>query len=171
MLIIDTSQKIGVAALVKEGFDVVKKEFDASMQQKILLPSIIELLDSANLKLSDINEIKICTGPGSFTGTRIGVMTAKTFAFTKNIKLTPFHSLLPYHKEGSLTIIDAKNGFCFCFDGLTLEKKTYQEVEAFGLPIYSPFPEKTLINTSQAEYDIRKIIIYDYPSNLIISYI
>ncbi len=170
MLIIDTSQKIGVVALVKEGVDAVKKEFDASLQQKILLPSIIELLESENLKLSDLGEIKICTGPGSFTGTRIGVMTAKTFAYTKNIKLTPFHSLLPYHKEGTLTILDAKNGFCFCFDGQTLNKKTYEEIQELNLPIHSLFPDKTPIITKPSYYILENIINSDKELNLDITY-
>ncbi len=170
MLIIDTSQKIGVVALVKEGVDVIKKEFDSLIQQKILLPSIIELLENASLNLSDINEIKICTGPGSFTGTRIGVMTAKTFAFTKNIKLTPFHSLLPYHKDGTLTILDAKNGFCFCFDGQTLDKKTYEEVQEINLPIHSISPEKTPIITKPAYYNIENIINNKIESSLFVIY-
>ncbi len=122
MLILDTSQKIGILALYKEGFEIEKKEFESINQQKILIPLIDSFLSELNLSLSDLTHIGICIGPGSFTGTRIGVMTAKTFSYALGIPLVPFHSLLPFHKSGTLTIKEAKEGLCFVYNGVSLEK-------------------------------------------------
>ena len=75
-------------------------------QSQTLLPAIQELLEGQT-----IDFIAIGTGPGSFTGTRVGVMTAKTLAFALKIPLFPFCSLKIYtpDKEGPFMIsrIDA----------------------------------------------------------------
>lgn len=54
---------------------------------------IITCIESANLKKEDIKKIYCAIGPGSFTGVRIGVTIAKTFAWAKNIKVIPVSSL------------------------------------------------------------------------------
>lgn len=45
-----------------------------------LLPLIVDLLEQARLKLSEVEGIAIAGGPGSFTGLRIGMATAKALA-------------------------------------------------------------------------------------------
>jgi tRNA threonylcarbamoyl adenosine modification protein YeaZ len=46
----------------------------------LLIPSIDELLDGVGWRKSDIDLIVVGVGPGSFTGIRIGVVTARTLA-------------------------------------------------------------------------------------------
>jgi tRNA threonylcarbamoyladenosine biosynthesis protein TsaB len=46
---------------------------------------IKELLDSKDLKLSDLGGIVVFQGPGSFTGLRIGISVANTLAYSLNI--------------------------------------------------------------------------------------
>ncbi len=170
MLIIDTSQKIGVVALKKEEFGIIKKEFDASSQQKVLLPCIIELLAEAQISLKEIDEIRVCIGPGSFTGTRIGVMTAKTLAYANNTPLSHFNSLLPYYQKGFLTILDAKNGECFCFDGVEIKKITYNEIQKLSFQLNSPITDKIPLGVDQAVYNIQNIIKYKYSLSCSIIY-
>lgn len=82
-----------------------------------LMPGIERLLGSSGLKNVDV--IGVCVGPGSFTGIRIGVTTAKIFAYTGGIKAVPINSLelLAYNiygeKNGSdiLSVIDGVNMF------------------------------------------------------------
>ena len=49
-----------------------------------LLPALDHLLKTANLALSHIDALAISLGPGSFTGLRIGVSTAKGLALAAN---------------------------------------------------------------------------------------
>ncbi|MCX7766870.1 MAG: tRNA (adenosine(37)-N6)-threonylcarbamoyltransferase complex dimerization subunit type 1 TsaB, partial [Candidatus Sumerlaeia bacterium] len=45
-----------------------------------LMSSIAEALSRLQLKISDLNAIAVATGPGSFTGVRIGMSVAKGLA-------------------------------------------------------------------------------------------
>ena len=79
-----------------------------------LMPNIKELFEKTNLSLNDIDLIVCDKGPGSFTGIRIGVSTAKAFSDSLNISLIGISSLeaLAYNvKENGVicSLIDAKN--------------------------------------------------------------
>ena len=58
-----------------------------------LLPLIDEMLDSSGAKLEDMDFFACVTGPGSFTGIRIGVVTVKTFAYALNKRVVAVTSL------------------------------------------------------------------------------
>ena len=48
---------------------------------------IVDLLDRNDLKINSLSSIAICIGPGSFTGLRIGISTAKGLCYALNIPL------------------------------------------------------------------------------------
>jgi tRNA threonylcarbamoyl adenosine modification protein YeaZ len=50
-----------------------------------LLPFIIEKLNDENINVGDITEVNVNTGPGSFTGIRIGVAIASTLGWVLGI--------------------------------------------------------------------------------------
>jgi tRNA threonylcarbamoyl adenosine modification protein YeaZ len=58
-----------------------------------MIPSVQELLNDAHLKASDLKAIAVSTGPGSFTGLRTGVVTARTLAQFLPISIYAFNSL------------------------------------------------------------------------------
>lgn len=119
-LYIDTHDKVLVLALFKD-----KKLVDKIMlENKRLSSKVIEHLEKLlvlnNLQVTDINEIIVIVGPGSFTGVRIGVTIAKTMAYTKNIILKPLSYLqavaLSYDKPVCLGITDRNGAFIANFD-------------------------------------------------------
>lgn len=69
-------------------------ELDASMKHsENLLPEIENLLLKANLKLSELEFLAVNVGPGSFTGLRISIATAKALLLTqKNLKAIKLNS-------------------------------------------------------------------------------
>lgn len=50
-----------------------------------LLPCIQKTIESINCDKNEINHIGVCTGPGSFTGIRIGIATALGISFASNL--------------------------------------------------------------------------------------
>jgi tRNA threonylcarbamoyladenosine biosynthesis protein TsaB len=58
-----------------------------------LVPSMDRLLTALNMSFSDIAAIAVTNGPGSFTGVRLGVMTARTVAQLCDIPVYPLNTL------------------------------------------------------------------------------
>lgn len=98
-------------------------------QSKYLLPTIDELLGKHALK--ELTYIAVGMGPGTFTGTRIGVVTAKTLAFAHNLPLIGFCSLKRYipEQEGPFIVTrDAKSKGYYAITGVkTGEQIHYTE--------------------------------------------
>lgn len=83
---------------------------------KTLMPAVERLIDQASLTVKDIHEIVVGVGPGSYTGTRIGVVVAKTLAHALRIPLYKVSSLalLASSQEGVLiAAVDARRGYVF----------------------------------------------------------
>lgn len=72
---------------------------------------IDDCLKKANLKPVDVQRIMVVTGPGSFTGVRIGVTIAKVYAYLENIEVIEVSSLkmlaLSLEHQYCLSLIDA----------------------------------------------------------------
>lgn len=115
ILSVATSSSI-CAAAVLEDTKVLKESIlnNGYTHSVNLMPMIQELLLSLNITLNDIELIVCDKGPGSFTGIRIGVATAKAFSDSLNINAIGISSLeaLAYNvKEPGVicTLIDAKH--------------------------------------------------------------
>lgn len=52
-----------------------------NFSSQALLPIIVEILAQNNVQFNDLTGIKINTGPGSFTGIRVGVSVANMFGW------------------------------------------------------------------------------------------
>lgn len=83
-----------------------------------LLVIIDEAFQKTNFKPKDIDTIFVTTGPGSFTGIRIGVTVAKIMAWGLKIKVIPISSLelmasTKTDKEFIVPLIDAKRNYVF----------------------------------------------------------
>lgn len=81
-LAIDTSTSVAGIALVDEkGLLAEYAINDRKTHSQKLVPMLKELLDSMNMTPADVDIFAAVTGPGSFTGLRIGVTTIKALAY------------------------------------------------------------------------------------------
>ena len=81
-LYIDTSDRDKiVVGLDEQRFETASKE---GSSQK-LLPFIEEILNKEGKEIKDVTEIEVNTGPGSFTGLRVGVSVANTLGWALGI--------------------------------------------------------------------------------------
>jgi len=81
-LYIDTSNRDTITI----GID--NKRFSTSAREEKsqkLLPFIDEILKKEGKKIKDITEVEVNTGPGSFTGLRVGVSVANTLGWVLEI--------------------------------------------------------------------------------------
>ncbi len=82
ILALETSGTAGSVALL-EGQHIAGQEFlpEGQRTAQTLAPTIRNLLSRAKWRPGDVGLVAVAQGPGSFTGLRIGVTTAKTFAY------------------------------------------------------------------------------------------
>lgn len=80
---------VAASAAVSEDGRLIAEEFtqNALTHSVTLLPAVSSVLKKAGLTLNDMDLIAVTNGPGSFSGLRIGVTTAKTLAYAANKKV------------------------------------------------------------------------------------
>lgn len=94
ILAIDSSQSSGSIALQTGGRVLYSANFDIKItHSETLMPAIDHALSFCGADKKDLKAVYICNGPGSFTGLRIGLATAKGIAFGLQIPLFAFSSL------------------------------------------------------------------------------
>ena len=118
-LYIDTSSSYLYASIVEDNKCIasVVEEFGQSLSE-VALPRIVEMFQNNNLSPDDVDKIIVVNGPGSFTGTRIGVTIAKVYAWSKNIPITTITSLEAMaisspNEKIHVPIINARRGFVY----------------------------------------------------------
>lgn len=112
---IETSTMTGSVALLDE--DKLISEYILSMKATHsvrLMPAIDMLLRNADISRFEVNCVAVSIGPGSFTGLRIGLATAKGLAMGLNVPLVGVPTLdaiawnIPYSAYQICTILDAR---------------------------------------------------------------
>ena len=97
VLAIETSGRLGSVALLDtnqgEAGIVEQTTPEGERTAQSLLPTVEQLLQQRSWRPIDVELVCVTTGPGSFTGLRIGVVTAKTFAYATGAKLVGVHTL------------------------------------------------------------------------------
>lgn len=122
-LFISTFDKIITIGLLKDGKVIGEDEKESSRNHSVYtMPMIENILKNNKISVNELNEIIVVNGPGSFTGVRIGVVIAKTLAYTLNIPIKTITSLQAYavssKKNGKkiITISDLKGKYVGYFD-------------------------------------------------------
>lgn len=85
ILAVDTSASVASVAVMEDG--ILLGEYSINNKKthsQKLLPMIDELLKNLELRIEDIDYFAASSGPGSFTGLRIGITTIKALAYSVN---------------------------------------------------------------------------------------
>ena len=94
ILAIDTSCKTAMAVLSENGNVISAMQLHDNKTHSVkLLPAVEYILDAAGVEPAQVEAVAVTNGPGSYTGLRIGVTTAKTFAYTLKIPLVGINTL------------------------------------------------------------------------------
>jgi tRNA threonylcarbamoyladenosine biosynthesis protein TsaB len=121
ILAIDTSTDICSVAVLRDG--EVLKETSQNVKtghSGIILKAIDDVLRQSGCGKKDINLIATGLGPGSFTGIRIGIATAKGLAAAINCEIRGVSTLdavaanVPESDIHIMPVLDARKGEIFC---------------------------------------------------------
>lgn len=105
---IDTSSKRCTVCILEDNNVIVELHSDdEKTHSQTLMPLIDEMFKKTDLSLKDIDMLACCVGPGSFTGVRIGISTAKAFADVYNFKTFGVSSLegLAYNIKEEISLL------------------------------------------------------------------
>jgi tRNA threonylcarbamoyladenosine biosynthesis protein TsaB len=104
-LAFDTATSVATAALVRDG-EVLGERASRAVR---VLEDADELLREAGLEPSELGSVVVGTGPGSFTGLRMGLAAARGLAFALDVPVAGVSTLdaLAAGAPGALPIVDA----------------------------------------------------------------
>lgn len=151
ILHIETATKVCSVALSTNGKLIACKESiaDGFIHSEALTLYIEETLREGRVSLSELNAISISSGPGSYTGLRIGLSTAKGLCFALNIPLISIETLLALTElvttgnESIIPMLDARRMEVYAqviasdgsilqaLDSIELDLTTFSEFEPF----------------------------------------
>lgn len=162
-LFFDTSSDLLKVSLIKDDKIIFDKELHTKNDHSsYLVPTIDEAFKSNNIDFKELDEIIVGNGPGSFTGTRISIAVAKTYAFSFNIPVYMISSLeeLIYDNDGYdfyVPIIEEKKDNLY-FSIFDKDKKrvmddTYSSTEYMYKKLEELDGKILLISLSNKEYE------------------
>jgi len=152
-LALDTSSKILKIAIKINSKVITVDDEDNSRHVENLLPAIDKCLKKIKCDKSEINYIGVCTGPGSFTGIRIGIATALGISYSSGIifgfsAFDIYKYLLKDHNNSVIIpVIDAKKERVYC-----------SFIEADKDINYFDITPDEIINNIKSKYDGKEII-------------
>lgn len=172
ILHIESATKVCSVALSKDGKLVqLRESHDEQYSHGEKLTLFIEaLLQAENIDVKQLNAISLSSGPGSYTGLRIGVSVAKGLCYSLKIPLIAIDSLqslyelakLKYENQTIIPMIDARRMEVFCsvyqldkrikeIAAEILDENSFREYEPFVvcgdavLKLKEPWKDKNVI--------------------------
>lgn len=126
ILNLETATTVCSVSLSKDGQLLAVKEQNGDYSHAENLTLFIEdVIQEADVKLSDVDAIAVSKGPGSYTGLRIGVSTAKGLCYSLNKPLiaisTLQHISLSISEDSKSQISNLKSLFCPMLDARRME--------------------------------------------------
>ena len=151
---------VGVLDTETSAFYQKRMETDRG-QAEFLIPMVEDVVIEAGLTMKEIGCIAVTRGPGSFTGVRIGLATAKTLGLALNIPVFGFSTLdviarAHPNNDQTLFLIDTKRDDFYGQVGEGTQPKIWSvsDVENFdGQKITDVIPDILIVAKMGAEND------------------
>jgi tRNA threonylcarbamoyladenosine biosynthesis protein TsaB len=152
LLNIDTAtEKAGVCIAENENVLTALETGEQKNHASFIQPAIKQLLSITGLQLSDIDAIAVSGGPGSYTGLRVGLSTAKGLCYALSKPLIMVNTL-EIIALAAIKKNDFKTGFLYCpmIDARRME--VFTAIYDAGLNIVTP-PQALILeeNSFQTE--------------------
>ncbi len=115
-LFLNTASKNNEVLLINDGQVFYDKCGEKIQATENLLPCIDRLFDKAGITLDQTDAFSCVSGPGSFTGIRVGITTVRAFAYACNkkcLEMDYFDILIQNadcNVESAVLIVDSGNG-------------------------------------------------------------
>ncbi|MCU9533098.1 tRNA (adenosine(37)-N6)-threonylcarbamoyltransferase complex dimerization subunit type 1 TsaB [Streptococcus sp. CSL10205-OR2] len=194
VLAFDTSNKAMSIALLED--DVLLADITLNIKKNhsiSLMPSIDFLMSQVGLTPKDLDRIVVAKGPGSYTGLRVAVATAKTLAYTLKIDVVGVSSLAAialnaktsslvvpiidarrqnvyagFYRHGQSVKSDQHMSFSDVLASLTDEDDVsiVGEVDAFYETIKENLPKAKILEVLPSAYEIGKLGLTLPPENV-----
>ncbi len=117
VLALETTERIGSVALAYQGNLLAETRLPGDLRSaQSLAPAIQQSLGQVGWTPQDVELVAVTAGPGSFTGLRIGIATAKVFAYAVGAEVlgVDTHEALAFACPADVsrlaTVIDAQRG-------------------------------------------------------------
>lgn len=127
ILLIETATQVcSVGILTNEGLVAIKESFDQKSHAEWITVFIQEVMDKASLSFEKLDAVAVSKGPGSYTGLRIGVSTAKGICYALDKPLIAVDTLraLAFGMRNELQSVDPNTLFCPMIDARRMEVYT-----------------------------------------------
>lgn len=125
ILNLETATQVCSVVLAKDGKLLSKRELnEKNVHAEVLTTFIEEVMADAGLKLNDLDAVAVSKGPGSYTGLRIGVSTAKGLCYSLDkplISVGTLASLTHYAAQKLLHSITPNHLLCPMIDARRME--------------------------------------------------
>ena len=110
-LAFDTATEVATVALVRNG-DVLGERSSRAVR---ILDDVHGVLEGAGLTADDVEGLVVGRGPGSYTGLRMGLITARTLSFSLGVPVAGVSTLaaLAEGSAGAVPVIDARRAEVF----------------------------------------------------------
>jgi len=165
-LFIDTHDKNVLMILYKDGKIINKENLETkNKHSEVAMPTIDKLLKDVNVDVSELGNVIVVNGPGSFTGVRIAVTIAKTIAYALPIPIRVIDALTilatGVDTLKKVVAIEDRNGaFVGTFDS---NYNTLEPLQYMNKSMYTEFKENNDVNTL-VDVDYEKV--YEYVMTL-----
>jgi tRNA threonylcarbamoyladenosine biosynthesis protein TsaB len=117
LLAIDTATRF-ISLALYDGIEILAESTWQSLNQHTeqLAPAVYQMMDRGEYEMSDLHALAVSTGPGSYTGLRIGIALAKGFATALKLPLIGVTTLdtlaasQPYYQSGGGLVVAVQAG-------------------------------------------------------------